>query len=438
MVSTDLYNVIKQVCEEKQISEDSVISTLELALAAAYRKDFADKLQNIKVKLDPKTGQFKVFDVKKVVEDVSKKLQKEAIKLAKQKKKATLYTEDDYKEDEDKQAGVDIDLSNEDELIEQGKALLKFNPRTEIQISDAKKKQKGIKIDSILEQELEVPEEFGRMAAQTAKQVIIQRIREAERETIFNEYKNREREMLSGAVQRVEGPVVMIDIGRTNAILPPREQSPNDNYRIGQRLKVLILSVDITPKGPEIIVSRTHKDLIKALFSLEVPEIESGAVEIKAVAREAGSRSKIAVTAHEEGIDPIGSCVGQRGSRVTAVIDELGGEKLDIIEWDDNSERFIASSLSPAKVEAVEIVNIDEKRAEVSVKSDQQSLAIGKGGQNVRLAAKLTGWKIDIMEAESGKAVGTSEGKKRQKKEKDNEKKSEKLKKTAKKAETKD
>jgi len=406
MISPDLYNVIKQICEEKQIPEQSVISTVELALAAAYRKDFADKLQNIKVKLEPQTGQFKVFDVKQVVEDVSPEIKEEALKQARQKKKAALFMpeieelklahDDQEKSPEDAEK---IDLLDDQELIEEGKVLLKFNPRTQIAISDAKKKQKKIKIGDVHEQELKVPHDFGRMAAQTAKQVIIQRIREAERETVFNAYKNKEGEMTSGVVQRIEGSVVMVDIGKVNALLPYREQIPEERYRIGERLKVIILSVEMTAKGPEVIISRTHQSLVKALFELEVPEMETGAVELKAVAREAGSRSKIAVLANEENIDPIGSCVGQRGARVMAVIDELNGEKIDIIEWNKDPEKFIAAALLPAKVDAVEIIDKDQKTAKAIVKEDQQSLAIGKGGQNVRLAAKLTGWKIDIVQA---------------------------------------
>lgn len=413
MLSPDLYKVIKQICEEKQISEESVVSTIELALAAAYRKDFADKLQNIKVKLEPQTGNFTVFDVKEVVEDVSSELKEEALKQARQKKKAALFIEDGHEDlVQDKiEAAEDIDLSDDKKLIEQGKVFLKFNPRVQITISDAKAKNKKVKIGDQTEEELEVPHDFGRMAAQTAKQVIIQRIRDAEREIVFSTYKNQVGEMISGSVQRIEGSVAMVDLGKVNAILPYREQIPGEKYRIGQRLKVIILTVEMGVKGPEVIVSRTHKELVKALFKLEVPEMETGTIEIKEIAREAGSRSKIAVAAHEENIDPIGSCVGQRGARVTAVIDELGGEKIDIIEWNQDPEKFIAAALSPAKVDHVEIVSEKDKIAKVIVKEDQQSLAIGKGGQNVRLAAKLTGWKIDIGQADSKAAIDDSQKK---------------------------
>lgn len=385
-----------------------MVKTVELALAAAYRKDFADKLQNIKVELDPQTGRFRVFDMKEVVADVSERIKEEAERLARQKKKASLYM-GEGQFDEGEIPLEDIDLTDEDKLIEEGKVLLKFNPRTQITLTDAKKKQKSLELGGLYQEELEVPHDFGRMAAQTAKQVIIQRIREAERETVFNEFKSKEGEMVSGVIQRVEGSMVMVDIGRVNAVLPQREQIPHERYRIGQRIKVILVSVAMTPKGPEVIVSRTHRDLVKKLFELEVPELESGTVELKAVAREAGSRSKIAVVAHEENIDPIGSCVGQRGSRVTAVIDELGGEKIDIIEWNKEFEKFIASALSPAKVETVTLLDPEEKKARVTVRADQQSLAIGKGGQNVRLAAKLTGWKIDIVQFETGEVVEEAE-----------------------------
>ena len=407
-MSPDLYTVIKQICEEKQIPEESVVSTVELALAAAYRKDFADKLQNIHVTLDAQTGNFRVFDMKLVLENVSARIKEEALKLARQKKKAALYMPEFHDHDDEKFNADGVDLNDDDKLIEEGKVLLKFNPRTQITISDAKKTYPDIKVGDEYKEELEVPGDFGRMAAQTAKQVIIQRIREAERSIVFNTYKNREGEMVSGVVQRIEGSVVIIDIGRVNAILPYREQMAGDEYRIGGRLKLVIARVEMTPKGPEVIVSRTHRDLVSKLFELEVPELESGTVEIKAVAREAGSRSKIAVVANEENIDPIGSCVGQRGARVNAVIDELHGEKIDIIEWSANDEKFIASALSPAKVDSVEILDRDERRAKVTVKAEQQSLAIGKGGQNVRLAAKLTLWKIDIVQSETNAVIEIS------------------------------
>ena len=366
---SEIQDAIQLICEEKNISVESVLETIEAALAAAYRKDFGQKNQNIKVNFDLDSNKMEVFDIKTVVEDMDlEELEKyRAEFLAK------------------KEAGEIVDEES----------LRKFNPKTEIMLSEAKEIKTKAKIGDEIKTKLEVPSEFGRMAAQTAKQVIIQRLREAEREVIFEEFKERQGTLVNGIVQRREGRLVFVDIGHTLAVLPPEEQIYNENYAMGQRLKFLILAVENSGKGPEIRVSRTHPDIVKELFKNEVPEIESGAVEIKAVAREAGSRSKVAVVSHEDNIDPVGSCVGQRGTRVQTVIAELGGEKIDIIEWSKNLSKFIASSLSPAKVESLKL---DEERkiATVKVKEDQLSLAIGREGQNVRLAARLTEWKIDI------------------------------------------
>jgi len=274
----------------------------------------------------------------------------------------------------------------------------KFNPRTDIQISEAKEIKKTAKIGDEIKTKLEIPDEFGRMAAQTAKQVIIQRLREAERTTLFNEYKDKEGQVITGIVQRQEGRLVLIDLGDATAIIPPDQQIENENYNSGQRYRLYISEVRETSKGPEIVVSRTHPEIVKQLFSVEVPEIASGTVKIKALSREAGSRSKIAVVTDDESIDPIGSCVGQRGTRIQTIINELGGEKLDIIQYSDDPKKFISNALSPAKVVSVDLRE-EDKTALVKVKADQLSLAIGKAGQNVRLAAKLTGWKIDIKEA---------------------------------------
>ena len=243
---------------------------------------------------------------------------------------------------------------------------------------------------------LETHTDFGRIAAQTAKQVIIQRLREAEREAIFSEFKGREGEIISGVVQRKEGQLVFVDLGKTNGLLTPAEQIPTDNYRISQRFRFMILKVEETPRGPVVLLSRSHPKLVLGLFKVEVPEIDSGSVEVKAIAREAGSRTKIAVISKEEGVDPIGSLVGQKGVRVQTVINELSGEKIDIILWSDKAKDFISNSFSPAKVLDVVIIDESRRHALVEVSDDQFSLAIGKKGQNVRLAAKLTGWKIDV------------------------------------------
>jgi len=304
---------------------------------------------------------------------------------------------------------------------------VRINPEKHIMIEEAKKIKKDIKPGDELEFKLEFQEEYGRIAAQTAKQVIIQRIREAEREAVFEEYKGKEGELISGLVQRVEGRNVFVDIGRTIGVLPQEEQIQGERYRIGDRVKALLVLVEKNPKGPGIFLSRSHPRLLRKLFELEVPEIASGAVEIKAVAREAGSRTKIAVFSKEQGVDPVGSLVGQKGIRVTTVIQELGGEKIDIIEWSEDQAKFIGSAIAPAKVLDVEIFE-PRREARVIVPEDQLSLAIGKGGQNVRLAAKLTGWKIDVRsnvvataaktadnEGKTEEKEGPKEGKKEEK-----------------------
>ncbi len=263
---------------------------------------------------------------------------------------------------------------------------------------EAKKTKKDVTVGDELEFPLETRENFGRIAAQTAKQVIIQRIREAEREAVWDEYKDKEGELTSGIIQRIEPRNIFVDLGKTVAIFPKEEQIFGEKYYVGTRMKFYILSVNSDPKGPGIVLSRSHPKMISRLFELEVPEIGSGAVEIKAIAREAGSRTKIAVFSHEEGIDPIGSCIGQKGTRVAAVISEIGGEKVDIVEWSEDPEIFVSNSMSPAKVTTIEIM-ARRHTAKVFVPEDQLSLAIGKAGQNVRLAAKLTGWKIDVAGA---------------------------------------
>jgi N utilization substance protein A len=378
MDPASISEAIKQICDEKGISLESVIQTVEAALAAAYRKDFGEKNQNIKVEFDMGTGNIKVFDVKTVVEDMPEVPEGE------------LLTEEPAKA-EPAAEGVEQE------------EVRRFNPKTEIQISEAKKIKKGIELGEEIRTQLEVPGEFGRMAAQTAKQVIIQKLRETERETVYQEFKDKEGEILVGTVQRREGNLVLIDLGRTTAILPIEEQIRGENYVPGSHFKFYILSVNVTTKGPEVVVSRSHPEIVKKLFALEIPEIASGVVEVKAVAREAGSRSKIAVWTDQENIDPIGSCIGQRGARIQTIISELKGEKVDIIKYSDDPKEFIANALSPAKILEIGI-NEEEKVATAKVAEDQLSLAIGKAGQNVRLAARLTGWKIDIV-SESGSKV---------------------------------
>ena len=379
MATNDIAAAIKQIADEKNLSMEAIIGAIEAALAAAFRKEFGNKNQNIKAVFNADNGQTAIFDVKTVVDDVD--LEEEEKLVEKQKEK--------------KEAGDEIP---EDELIK------RFNSRSEIMLTEANQDGGDYKIGDIIETKLEVPEEYGRMAAQTAKQVIVQRLREAEREHIFNEYKDKEGELVLGTIQRKEGRRFIVDLGKANAILPIEEQIRTERYNIGARLNFYIVEVRVGNKGPEIVLSRTHPDIVHELFATEVPEIAAGTVEIKSIAREAGSRSKIAVIATEENIDPVGSCVGQRGSRVQTVINELGGEKIDIIEWDEDEKMFIANSLSPAEIENID-TNKEEQTASVKVVDDQLSLAIGRGGQNVRLAAKLTGWKIDIISSETGDKI---------------------------------
>lgn len=400
----DVSNVIKQICEEKGISADSVVTTIELALAAAYRKDFANRLQNISVEFNLASGVFKVYDIKEVIEDLPDEIVAQAMEKAKQKRKAALFVPDDLKKEKEEER-QEAPAERKNLPVEEDEDSIKFNPRTQIILTAARQINQKIKIGEEIKTELLVPGDFGRMAAQTAKQVIIQRIREAERETIYRNFKEQEGKMLSGVVQRIEGSTVIADMGKTVGFLPLREQIPNEHYSIGQRIKVIILAANINSKGPEIILSRANKALVAEIFAIEVPEIASGAVEIKAIAREAGSRTKIAVSAVEDNIDPIGSCVGQRGTRVQTIINELNGEKIDIIVWDAEPKKFIAAALSPAKVQEIKIIDAENHLAQAVIKEEHQSLAIGKGGQNVRLAARLSGWKIDIMQAEREKKI---------------------------------
>ena len=383
---------IKQIVEEKGIPEQSVLETIEAAIAAAYKRDYGKKGQIVRVKLNSETGGLKVSQVHYVVEGVD-----EEGNVTGQLPSKLLEEKPDFAEMEGRSRRVETEAKDKKETKEEeGEFKIKFNPEKHILLEDAKKVNKKIKLGDELITELETHTDFGRIAAQTAKQVVIQRLREAERAAIYEEFKKKEGEIASGVVQRKEGLLVFVDIGKTNGMLTTIEQIPGENYRIGSRLRFLILKADETPRGPVVILSRAHPKLVYGLFRMEVPEIDSGVVEIKAIAREAGSRTKIAVTSKESGVDPIGSLVGQKGVRVQTVINELSGEKIDIILWSEKAAEFIANSFSPAKVLDVKILNEERKHALVEVSDDQFSLAIGKRGQNVRLAAKLTGWKIDV------------------------------------------
>ncbi len=332
-------SAIEQICSEKNLSKETVLLTIQDALAAAYKKDYGNKKQEVRVEIT-EDGAIVAFISKEIVEDV------------------------------------------EDETIQ-------------ISLTDAYKFKKDAKAGDFIEIK-DIPNDFGRIAAQTAKQVIIQRIREAERDMVFGEYKDKEGEVVNGIVQRIEGSNVIIDLGKATGILFPNEQIRDERYYVGQRLKFFIVRVEQSARGPQIVISRSHPGLVKRLFELEVPEILSGVVELKSIAREAGERTKIAVTSNQDGVDPVGSCVGQRGVRVQAVMSEIGEEKIDIILWNEDPRVYIANALSPAKVSEIKIDEV-EKKAEVMVAEDQLSLAIGRKGQNVRLAAKLVGWNVDIQ-----------------------------------------
>lgn len=347
---------INQLCDEKSLSKEIVLETIEAAIAAAYRKDFGKPSQVIKVKLDPETGETKVWQVFEVVEEVE-------------------------------------------------------NSEAQKTLPQAKKIDKKVKLGGEILIELEPKTDFGRIAAQTAKQVIIQRIREAEREMLYKEFKDKEQKIVNGVVQQIEGSNVIVDLGKLNGLMLPSDQLPQEKYYTGQRVKIYVREVEETNRGPRVLVSRTDPNLIKGLFELEVPEIASGSVEIKGISREAGSRSKVAVFTSQEGLDPIGSCVGQRGTRIQAILAEIGEEKVDIVLWAPKDDQYIMNALSPAKVEKVKLSK-KEKKARVEVVEDQLSLAIGKGGQNVRIASKLTGWNIDVEKAAAPAAPTADEPKK--------------------------
>ena len=337
-MGVELIHALEQLEKEKGVDKDVLIDAIEAALISAYKRNFGST-QEVRISFDKATGDVRVFSQKKVVEDPNDAMSEISLEQARR-----------------------IDVNHE--------------------------------LDDIAEIEV-TPRKFGRIAAQTAKQVVVQRIREAERDIIFDTFANREDDIVTGVVNRFEKRNVILDVGKAEAILPEKEQSRNEDYRYNDRIKTYVTEVRKTPKGPQIIVSRTHPGLVKRLFELEVPEIGDGTVEIRSISREAGSRTKIAVFSRDDNVDPVGACVGQKGTRVQAIVDELRGEKIDIIKWSNNPVEFLSSSLSPAKVVRVDLAE-DDKIAEITVPDFQLSLAIGKEGQNARLAAKLTGWKIDI------------------------------------------
>ena len=337
-MKSEFLTAVTQLSAEKNLPRDVVLEAVEAALASAYKKDNLASA-NLAVHIDRETGAMQVYMQKTVVEEVE-------------------------------------------------------DPKTEMTQAEAKAYKPDAQLGDIIEIET-TPQYAGRIAAQTAKQVVLQRLREAEREVVFEEYSGKESEIVSGVVQRVEARNVIIDLGKTEALLPPSEQVRTEHYRVGQRLKVFLVEVFKATKGPQVMVSRTHKNLLRRLFELEVPEIYRGVVELKGIAREPGYRSKVAVWSRQEGVDPVGACVGLRGIRIQNIVNELNGERIDVVQWDPEPSRFVANALSPAQVLSVELLP-EENTAEVVVPDRQLSLAIGKEGQNARLAAKLTGLRIDI------------------------------------------
>ncbi len=365
----NLNRAVEAIAEEKGVDPAMVYEAVESAIGAAYRKEYGKRGEVIKVNLNPKTGDLSFSQLKTVVDASSVRIKEEET------------------EEEAAEPKVQIEESVEG-------ALPVYNPDRHIFLEEARKINPEISIGDEMEFTLPTQTEFGRIASQVAKQVILQRIRDIERETVRREFEGKEGEVISGIIQRMERGNVFIDLGKALGIMFRSESIPGEYYRIGERLRFYLLAVQEDSRMPGVILSRSHPMFVAKLFELEVPEIHEKVVEIKAVTREAGSRTKIAVFSNEQGVDPIGSLVGQRGMRVAAVTNELGNEKIDIVEWSEDPAKFIASALSPAKVVSVEIS--PRREAKVFVPEDQLSLAIGRGGQNVRLAAKLTGWKIDV------------------------------------------
>ena len=340
-MKSDFLIALTQLAAERHLPKEQVLGAIEVALASAFKKDTSSTGQNISVTLNPNTGDVSVFALKTVVDEVE-------------------------------------------------------DPDREITVLDAQK----IRAAAALGEEVALPEPLphnaSRIAAQTAKQVVLQRLREAERELLYEEFAQHKEDIISGVIEHMEyGRTMSLDLGRAHAVMPPEEQVPTERYKKGQRLKVYVLDVRSTPKGPTILVSRSHKDILKRLFEIEVPEVYNGVVEIKAISREAGQRSKVAVNSTQEGIDPVGSCIGVRGNRIQSIVNELQGEKIDVVPWDQDPKVFIARAISPSEVIHVEL-NPPEQTAMVIVPDRQLSLAIGKEGQNARLAARLAGWRLDI------------------------------------------
>lgn len=367
-------SALEQLEAERGIPRAKIIEAIEQALAAAYKKDYGKKGQIVRAVFDMSSGKTDFVQVKIVVDE-------ETVRMP----------DDTDEEAEAKETAMNDGVAEEEKV-----SLRRFSPEHDILLRDAQRiKRDAVSGDEIIFP-LEAHDDYGRIAAQTAKQVIIQRIREAEKVSIIGEYGGKVGDIVQGSVQRMERGNIFVDLGKTTGLLAYEDQIPGERYKQGERIHAYLYKVEETPRGIDVRLSRAHPKMIEKFFAQEAPEVATGTVQIKAVAREAGSRAKVAVASTDEHIDPIGSCVGQRGVRVSTVMSELGGEKIDLIVWSEDPKKFIADSLSPAQVQSVEI-NEENHQATITVSADQQSLAIGRGGQNVRLAAKLTGWKLDIV-----------------------------------------
>ncbi|MFA5392583.1 MAG: transcription termination factor NusA [Candidatus Paceibacterota bacterium] len=368
MIDLKILNpLVRQISEERGLSEEKIFEAVEVALAAAYKKEYGEKPQIVRAKIDSQSGETKFWQVKIVVD-----------------KSELLNLEEENQKTEN------------NEEIENKK--IKFNSEKHILLEDAKEINPKIQIGEELIFPLEVKEGFSRIAAQTAKQVILQKLHELEKDNILLEFKGKEEKVVSGIIQRIEKRVIYVDLGKTFGVLFPNEGIPGEHYKIGERKKFYVLRLEDRGHGPAIILSRAHPKFVSKLFEIEVPEISDGIVEVRSISREPGNRTKIAVSSKEENIDPVGSCVGQKGTRVATIIDELNGERIDIIPYYEEPAKYVAASLGPAKVKETEVIP-ERREVRVFIPPEQISLAIGKNGQNVRLAAKLTGWKIDIRSA---------------------------------------
>ncbi len=376
-----IHSVLRELEEERGIPREKILEAIGIALATAYKKEYGKRGQIVRASFDPETGDVAFSQVKIVVDEGMVRM--------------------------DEPAEGEEDAIPEGPAVPEGDERVRFNPEHHILLEDARRIKKDAAVRDEIVFPLEPKSDFGRIAAQTAKQVIIQKIREAEKISILGEFGKREGEIVSGTVQRMERGAIFVDLGKAQGILPYDEQIPGERYKQGERIRAYLYAVEESPRGVFLRLSRSHPRFLEKLFEMEAPELANGSVEIKAIAREPGSRSKVAVASNDDHVDPVGSLVGQRGVRVSTVMSELGGEKIDIVEWSSDPREFIEDALSPAKVLSVSLDEA-ERRATVEVSADQQSLAIGRGGQNVRLAAKLTGWRIDIRSMK-GESVGSSE-----------------------------